>query len=124
MIRSLTLAPAILGSMVLPLALAPGRAAAQEPPLSEPLVVGGWTFRPSVQLRLRGEFRRYPVDTGGDIYSSNAVLAEGFGASLPPLVDTGGVVENQWFLAERTRLGITVDHGPITGVLTLQDAQL
>jgi hypothetical protein len=124
MLRSPPFAPVVSGAVCFALALAPRGAAAQAPPLSESVVIGAWTFRPSLQLRTRGEFRRYPVDTGGDVYSSNAVLAEGFGATLPPIVDTADAVENQWFLIQRTRLGLTVDHGAITGVLTLQDARL
>ncbi|WP_437620817.1 alginate export family protein [Sorangium sp. So ce1151] len=124
MIRSLPFAAIALGSAFLAPALAPRTAAAQTSPQSEGVPLGGFTFRPSVELRLRGEFRRYPVDTGGDIYSSNAVLAEGFGGALPPLLDTGNVVRTQWFLAQRARLGLAVERGPITGVVTLQDARL
>ncbi len=124
MIRSLPFASIALGSALLAIALAPRTAAAQAPPQSEGVPLGGFTFRPSVELRLRGEFRRYPVDTGGDVYSSNAVLAEGFGGALPPLLDSGNVVKTQWFFAQRARLGLAVDHGPVTGVLTLQDARL
>jgi hypothetical protein len=124
MLRLPPFAPVVSGAVFLALALAPRGAAAQAPRPSESVEIGGWTFRPSIQLRTRGEFRRYPVDTGGDVYSSNAVLAEGFGAALPPIVDTADAVENQWFLTERTRLGLAVAQGPITGVLTLQDARL
>ncbi|AUX25949.1 hypothetical protein SOCEGT47_065020 [Sorangium cellulosum] len=122
MIRSLPFVSIALGSTLL--ALAPRRAGAQVPPQSEAVTLGGFAFRPSVELRLRGELRRYPVDTGGDVYSSNAVLAEGFGGALPPLLDTGEVVRTQWFFAQRARLGLTVERGPLTGVLTLQDARL
>lgn len=124
MIRSLPFASIALGSALLALTFAPRRAGAQASPQSEGLAVGGFTFRPSVEFRLRGEFRRYPVDTGGDVYSSNAVLAEGFGGALPPLSDTGNVVKTQWFFAQRARLGLTVERGPVTGVVTLQDARL
>ncbi|KYF97120.1 hypothetical protein BE20_39800 [Sorangium cellulosum] len=122
MIRSLPFASIALGSALL--ALAPRTAAAQAPPQSEGVHLGGFVFRPSAELRIRGELRRYPVDTGGDVYSSNAVLAEGFGGALPPLLDTGNVVKTQWFFAQRARLGLAVDRGPVTGVLTLQDARL
>lgn len=122
--RSRPLAAAALGSVLLALALPPGRAAAQTPPGPEGLVVSGFTFRPLVELRVRGELTRFPVDTGGDIYSSNAVLAEGFGTALPPLVDRGDVVKTQWFLAERARIGLEVERGPLSAVLTLQDARL
>jgi hypothetical protein len=124
MIRSLPLASAASGSMLLALSLAPAQAAAQAPPLSESIVIGGWTFRPSVELRVRSELRQYPVDTGGDVYSSNAVLAQGFGTALPPVLETRTAVETQWLIGERARIGLAVDHGPITGVLSLQDARL
>lgn len=124
MLRSPSYAPVASGAVCFALALAPRGAAAQAQPLPESVVIGTWTFRPSLQLRTRGEFRRYPVDTGGDIYSSNAVLAEGFGAALPPIVDRTDSVENQWFLTQRTRLGLSVEHGAFTGVVALQDARL
>ncbi|WP_437632161.1 alginate export family protein [Sorangium sp. So ce854] len=122
MIRSLPFASIALGSALV--ALAPRTAAAQASPQAEGVPLGAFTLRPSVELRLRSELRRYPVDTGGDVYSSNAVLAEGFGGALPPLLDSGSVVRTQWFVAQRARLGLAVDHGPITGVFTLQDARL
>ena len=124
MTRPLPLTTIASGSALLAIALAPLPAAAQASPLSESIVVGAWTFRPSVELRTRGELRSSPVDTGGDIYSSNAVLAEGFGTALPPIVETRDAVDTQWTVAERARLGLAVDHGPLTGVLTLQDARL
>ena len=37
---------------------APAAAFAQAPPLSEAIVVGSWTFRPSAEIRIRGEYRR------------------------------------------------------------------
>jgi len=124
MIRSLPLAPLVSGSVLLALSLAPARAAAQAPALSESIVVGGWTLRPSLEIRMRGELRTSPIDTGGDVYSSNAVLAEGFGTALPPIAETIAPVETQWHVGERARLGITADHGAVRAALTLQDARL
>lgn len=124
MIRSFSLAPLVPGSVLLALSLAPARAAAQAPALSESVVIGGWTFRPSIELRVHGEARSRPVDTGGDVYSSNAVLAEGFGTALPPIVETRPEVKTQWYLGERARVGFTVDKGALRGVISLQDARL
>jgi hypothetical protein len=124
MIRSLSPARVASASVLLALVLAPAGASAQAPPLSESVVIGGWTFRPSIELRTRGELRRHPVDTGGDLYGSTAVLAEGFETALPPVVGAVAPVETQWLVGERARIGLAVDHGPITGVITVQDARL
>lgn len=124
MMRSATQSSVATGSVLLALTLAPASAAAQAPPLSESVVIGQWTFRPSLELRTRGELRSSPVDTGGDVYSVNAVLAEGFGTALPPIVETRAPVNTQWIVGERARLGLGVDYGPLTGVFTLQDARL
>lgn len=121
---SRTLAPVASGSVLLALALAPAAASAQAPPLSESVVVGGWTFRPLIELRARGELRQHPVDTGGDVYASTAVLAVGLDTATPEVVATRPAVDTQWLVGERARLGVAVDRGPITGVLTLQDARL
>lgn len=110
--------------MLLALVLAPAGAAAQAPPLSDSVVLGAWTFRPSVELRTRGEVRQHPIDTGGDAYRSTAVLAEGVETSQMPVAGASPAVETQWLIAERARLGVTVDRGPLTGVLTMQDARL
>jgi hypothetical protein len=99
-------------------------ASAQAPPLSESYTIGGWTFRPSLEVRLRGEYRRHPIDTGGAVYDSTAVLSEGFSTTLPTVVDTQKGVGNQYLLSERSRLGLAVDRGPVTAALILQDARV
>jgi hypothetical protein len=103
---------------------APSKARAQASPLSESIVVGAWTFRPSLEVRIRGEYRRHPFDTGGDIYETPAVLYESPTSTLPEKRRTLPEVKNQYFLTERVRLGIAVDRGPVTGVVTLQDARV
>ena len=50
-------------------------ASAQPAPAGESISLGGFTFRPSLEVRVRGEYRRHPIDTGGDVYASSAVLA-------------------------------------------------
>ena len=109
-----------LGALgALALSLSPTTASAQAPPLSESIAIGAWTFRPSFELRLRGEYRRDPIDVGGVIPETTAVLAEADAAPRP----TTDPVTNQWRIAERARLGLAVDRGPVTGVLVLQDAR-
>lgn len=98
---------------------APAAAFAQAPPLSEALVVGAWTFRPSAEVRVRGEYRRddigvsaAPIAVQGDV--SMLGLA---GTSLP-------APENAWALSERVRVGLKVDRGPVTGAVVIQDSRI
>jgi hypothetical protein len=116
----------LLGSASAALALcsASTLASAQAPPLSESIVLGAWTFRPSLEVRVRGEYRRHPIDTGGQVYGSTAVLAEGYQSTNPTIADTLPGVGNQYFVSERSRLGLAVDRGPVTGALVLQDARV
>jgi hypothetical protein len=95
-------------------------AAAQAPPLSEAIVIGSWTFRPSAELRVRGELRQNPVTYSSD---GTAVLADAYRQELP--VNYGSVpIDTQWGLSERARLGMAVDRGPVTAVLVLQDSRV
>ena len=97
---------------------------AQASPLPESIAVGAWTFRPSVEVRVRGEYRRHPFDAGGDVYDSTAVLSESARSALPRVTSTQPQVQNQYFVAERARLGLAIDRGPVTAAVTLQDARL
>jgi Alginate export len=124
MIRSLPLRSLATATAALAALSAPSLARAQATPLSESIVVGAWTFRPSVEVRVRGEYRRHPVDTGGNVYQSNAVLADGFGSSSPTVDNTLPGVGDQFYVSERSRLGLAVDRGPVTAALTLQDARV
>lgn len=111
---------------------------AQAPPLSESIVIGAWTFRPSLEARLRGDYRRdaFQLDrrsiyvAKGAAASSDAVLGDQYNSNLPPAVanracdpgvDCAGDV---WSMSERIRLGLAVDRGPVTAVLKLQDSRL
>ena len=100
------------------------RAAAQASPLPDSFVVGAWTFRPSLEVRVRGEYRRHPFDAGGDVYDPTAVLAEDYQSALPRVVGTQPEVSNQYYVTERARLGLAVDRGPVTAAVTLQDARV
>lgn len=124
MIRSPSLRLLAPASVVLTLVSASSRAAAQAPPLSESIVIGAWTFRPSLEVRVRGEYKRHPTDTGGSVYDSSAVLAEGYQSTSPTLTNTLPAVKNQYLVSERTRLGLAVDRGPVTAALVLQDARV
>ena len=64
---------------------AASNAAAQASVLPESIPVGQWTFRPTVEVRVRGEYRRHPFDAGGDVYDPTAVLAESPTSVLPPI---------------------------------------
>jgi hypothetical protein len=98
-------------------------AAAQASPLPDSIAVGAWTFRPTLEVRVRGEYRRHPFDVGGDSYASTAVLAETLRSTLPPIASRAPQVNDEYFVAERIRLGLAVDRGPVTAAVTLQDAR-
>ncbi len=91
--------------------------------LTEGVNVGGWVFRPIIDVRIRGEYVRHPIDMGGAIYDSYAPLAEGYKTTFPPGSGSLGAVSDRYFVAERSRLGLSVDHGPVTAVVLLQDAR-
>jgi hypothetical protein len=96
---------------------------APAPPV-DGFVLGGFTFRPSLDVRLRGEYRRHPVDVGGEELASTAVLAVGAASPLPATSVLGPLVKNEVLFEERSRLGLAVDRGPITAAFTLQDARV
>ncbi len=122
----MTTGPRLLAATALGLSLASSasRATAQASPLPDSFAVGGWTFRPSLEVRIRGEYRRHPFDAGGDVYDSTAVLAEDYQSPLPKVTATQPEVSNQYFVTERARLGLAVDRGPVTAAVTLQDARV
>ena len=122
--RSQPLRSLVSVSATLSLTLVAAQAAAQSAPLPDSFVVGAWTFRPSLEVRIRGEYRRHPFDVGGDVYSPTAVLAEDYGTTLPKVRETQPGVKNQYVLTERARLGLAVDRGPVTAAITLQDARV
>jgi alginate export protein len=124
MIRSNPLRLLASASSVLALSTTSALARAQATPLSESIVVGAWTFRPSLEVRVRGEYRRHPVDTGGALYSNTAVLSESYGSTLPERSGVSAAIPDQYYVSERSRLGLAVDRGPVTAVLTLQDARV
>jgi hypothetical protein len=111
-------------SLVAALCAAPASAAAQTPPSSDGIAVGAFTFRPLAEVRVRGEGRNSPFDTGGAVYGSTATLSDGYGTNVPTVVDVKAPVYAQWLVGERARLGLAVDRGPVTAAVTLQDARV
>ena len=71
---------------------------------------GGFVFRLSLELRLRGELW------------SDAPTSDGASAVLGRL-DARGEHERDALLSERLRLGLAIERGPISAVVNLQDAR-
>ncbi len=109
------------------LSLASPQAHAQATPLPESIPVGSFTFRPSFELRVRGEYRTDPFDIGGVMFTRGAVLEDAYGSNLPPRFDAPTyltpVYTSQWAATTRARLGLAVDRGPVTAAIVLQDAR-
>lgn len=101
-----------------------GHARAQTKPASDGIAVGAFTFRPLIEVRVRGEGRSAPFDTGGASYDSAAVQADGRGLAVPAIVDMRAPVRAQYLVGERSRLGVAADRGPVTAAITLQDARV
>ncbi len=98
--------------------------AAQVEDLSKGIGIGDWFFRPSIALRMRGNFRRRGLDVGGDVYTSTAVLGDGFRDAVPPVAVRQPAVDAVWGLASRARFGLSAEYHQVTGVIVLQDARL
>ena len=119
-----TIAAACLAASAL---VGSSEAFAQAPPLSESIVIGAWTFRPSVEARIRGEYKRNDLSLPGTaIYSADAVLGDAYLSNLPPVAGVRKAVNatDVWSIGERIRLGLAVDRGPVTAMVKLQDARV
>ncbi len=114
---------ALVGLPVAALALLSTEAHAQFEALEEGIAVGEWNFYPSVEVRVRGEYRRNPVDTGGDVYERNAVQSDGFQLNVPPVTVRAPAVSDQWLVSERARLGMKVTYDVLTAKLVVQDSR-
>ncbi len=97
---------------------------AQLKALEEGVALGDFMFFPSLEVRLRGEYRRYPVDIGGDVYERTAVQSVGYQSLAPTVLRRDPAVSDQWLLSERSRLGLRVEHDVLAAVFTLQDARV
>jgi hypothetical protein len=105
-------------------ALVAAPAEAQPATVEEGVQLWGWSFRPALEVRVRGEYRNQPVDVGGNVYRSSAVLGDGLGLSTPQVAYGTAPVEHSWSIAERTRLGLSAARGPVTALVSLQDSRL
>jgi hypothetical protein len=126
MMRSFTHALVSFGSTIAVL-VAHSMASAQATPLPESIPIGSFTFRPSVELRLRGEYREAPFDIGGAYFTSSAVLGDAFESNLPQRFNAPTYLTplypNQWAATSRARIGLGVDRGAVTAQLVLQDSR-
>lgn len=93
------------------------------PPPAQGIAVGEWRFRPSLEVRLRGEYRNAPVDLSGKVFDSAAVLGDAPDRSEPAVAETEVRVTDETLIAERTRVGLAVDRGPVTAAVVLQDSR-
>ena len=85
------------------------RASAQSAPAAPTTIaLGDWQLSPSLEVRTRGEYRRDAPDLGG--YDLEGT--------------PGPRVRDAWGIAERSRLGLGVEHGAVRAQLTLQDARV
>lgn len=83
-------------------------ASAQSPPAAPTTIaVGDWQLAPSMQLRMRGEYRRDAPDLGGTDF---------YGRLTPR-------VRNAWVVMERARVGLGAERGALRAQITLQDAR-
>lgn len=98
-----------LGAVLAAVGLLAARSAeAQSPPAApEKISVGDWQLAPSMEVRLRGEYRRDAPDLGGF----------DFVGQRTPRVRDG------WVALERSRLGLGAEHGAVRAQITLQDAR-
>ncbi len=83
-------------------------AEAQQPPAApEKIAVGDWQLAPSMEVRVRGEYRRDAPDLGG---------LDFFGRLTPRVRDA-------WVVMERARVGLGAERGAVRAQITLQDAR-
>jgi hypothetical protein len=94
-----------------PLRSCPAAAQPESPP--DGVTIGDFWFRPSLELRVRGEYERHPVDTST--------------IELPLLGSTPAAApgaDQQWVVHERTRLGLSAERGVLFAALVLQDSRI
>ena len=98
----------LAASVILAGSLASRSAAAQQPPAAPTTIaLGDWTLTPTIELRVRGEYRRDAPDLGGLNLTGNPSPR----------------VRDQWDVMERSRLGVGAERGALRAQLTLQDAR-
>ncbi|MBM4374398.1 MAG: alginate export family protein [Deltaproteobacteria bacterium] len=89
----------------------------------EVVEVGDWKLRPLIDVRVRGEYRRSPVDLGGDVYEASALQLDGFRSAAPEVVERLPSVLHAYDLSERVRLGMGFEYKKFRGQVTLQDVR-
>jgi hypothetical protein len=115
----------IAGSLtLLTLSLLSSTSSAQMQPLEEGVAVGEWTFYPSLEARVRGEYFHDLPTASGPQYAKRAVQSDGFQSPLPEVLSTTAHVDHVLLMSERARLGMEVRYDVITGKLVLQDARM
>lgn len=98
----------VAASVILAGSLAAPSAFAQQPPSApNTIALGDWTLTPTMEIRVRGEYRRDAPDLGG-----NDLLNQ-----------PSPRVRDQWDVMERARLGVGAERGALRAQLTLQDAR-
>jgi hypothetical protein len=98
----------LAASVILAGLLVSRSASAQQPPAApNTIALGDWTLSPTMEVRVRGEYRRDAPDLGGN---------DLFGQPSPR-------IRNQWDVMERSRLGVGAERGALRAQLTLQDAR-
>lgn len=103
---------AAVSAVVLPAA----HAAADEPASEEKgFEVLGFIIRPSVEVRVRGEYRRNPVNDG--IFGETAVF------DFAPIQAPIAPYKDQALIWERVRLGLEIERGPVTAHVSFQDVR-
>lgn len=116
--------PPVGPTLAVAMLLASVDAQAQFEALEEGIGIGEWSFYPSLEMRVRGEYRRDPVDVGGDVYERTAVQNDAFESRLPPVTFRAPAVSDQWIVSERARLGLKVTYDVLTAKLSLQDSRV
>ncbi len=85
------------------------------PPEGPSLDLWGFEFRPLLEARVRGEYRRNPLNDG--LYGESAVLSD-----ARPLSERVPY-QDQALIWERVRLGLSVLRGPVTIHAAIQDVR-
>jgi alginate export protein/uncharacterized protein DUF1302 len=98
------------------------QAAAQLEELKDGIAVGEWTFYPSFELRVRGEYWHDPAQYGGLLFGQAAVQAMSHDSLLPEPGFTPAV-DDVFLVSERARLGIRVGWDVLGANLVLQDSR-
>src|SRR5690242_148511 len=93
----------VFAGLVLAGSLFAAPAAAQSPPAApEKIAVGDWQLAPSMEVRVRGEYRRDAPDLGG---------LDFFGRP-------SSRVRDAWVAMERSRIGLGAEHGAVRAQIT------